>query len=85
MRQSHQQMCKQRLEDDLTEKHQNYPLHQSKIEQDEKLFKRRTLQKDGLAGNRNAMNQPGAGEYQGGLELETVENRPSQHVCMKML
>lgn len=51
-RQGHQQMCKQELEDDLTEKHQNYPLHQSKIEQDEKFFKRRTLQKDGLAGNR---------------------------------
>lgn len=65
MRQSHQQMCKQELEDDLTEKHQNYPL-QSKIEQDEKLFKRRTLQKDGLAGNRNAMNQPGAGNTREG-------------------
>lgn len=38
------------------------------------------MQKDGLAGNRNAMTQHGAGSTREGWSRETVENRLSERM-----
>lgn len=40
--------------------------------------------KDRLAGNKNVMNQNGAGNTGEGWSMDTTEDRLSQHVPMKM-